>query len=84
MKNVTIYGSGIKNPSIRLIGKPQKIYSVRGPKTREILLENHIDCPPNYGDPALLLPMFYHPSISKKYEFGFIPNEATSEADLLM
>lgn len=83
LKNVIIYGSGIKNPNVRLIGKPKKIYSVRGPKTREILLANHIDCPPNYGDPVLLLPMFYHPSISKKYKFGFVPNEATSEVDVL-
>ena len=84
LKNVIICGSGIKNPKIRLIGKPQKVYSVRGPKTREILLANHIDCPPNYGDPALLLPIFYHPSVSKKYRYGFVPNEATNEDDVIM
>ena len=27
----------------------------------------------------MLLPIFYHPSVSKKYRYGFVPNEATNE-----
>jgi pyruvyltransferase len=83
LNNLIICGSGIKNPKVRLIGKPRKVLSVRGPRSREILLANNIDCPANYGDPALLLPVFYHPSVSKKFKYGFVPNEATNEADVL-
>lgn len=83
LKNTMIYGSGIKNPKIRLIGKPKKVYSVRGPRTRDILLAHQIDCPENYGDPALLLPLFYHPTVPKKYKYGFVANEATDTQSVI-
>ncbi len=56
-----IYGSGILFPEKSVVGVPEKIISVRGPKTREILLKSGIECPEVYGDPALLLPVFYKP-----------------------
>lgn len=83
LDNTIICGSGIKNPYIKLKGVPKKIYSVRGPKTREVLLKNNIECPQCYGDPALMLPVFYKPEISKKYKYGFIPNEATLMSEVM-
>ena len=56
-----VYGSGIIDPAEEIEGIPEKVISVRGPKTREILLKSGIDCPEVYGDPALLLPLFYKP-----------------------
>ena len=56
-------------------GKPLKVLSVRGPLTREILLKQGIDCPPVYGDPVMLLPLFYTPKKrTVRYKIGLIPH----------
>ena len=77
LDNTIIYGSGLIDPSKKLTGNPKKILSVRGPKTRLALLEKGFDCPEIYGDPALLLPLFYNPKIEKKDIITIIYNEAT-------
>lgn len=77
-----VYGSGIMNPNVRLRNKPNKIISVRGPKTRQIFIENGIECPEHYGDPALLLPVFYTPKRNKSTKGGLILNMGTSNNEL--
>ena len=77
LDNAVIYGTGIKSPNDTITGKPSKIVSVRGPKTRQRLLENNIDCPQCYGDPALLLPYVYTPKKTGKKDIILIPNEGT-------
>lgn len=71
--NSIVWGTGCIRPS-DIGGAPKKIYSVRGPLTREELLKKGIDCPEIYGDPALLYPRIYNPKIDKKYKWGIIPH----------
>jgi len=57
------------------VGKiPKKVYAVRGPLTRNILLKCGWDVPKVYGDPALLFPKIYNPKVEKKYKYGLIPH----------
>ncbi|WP_345871586.1 polysaccharide pyruvyl transferase family protein [Shewanella algae] len=72
--NARIWGSGLISANARPLFAPQKVFAVRGPMTRSLLLKYGIDCPEVYGDPALLLPNFYSSSYSKKYKIGIIPH----------
>ena len=77
-----VYGSGIMDPKVKLQGKPQKIISVRGPRTREALMQQGIGCPENYGDPALLLPCVYKYDGLKHNRPILIPNMGTFNNDI--
>lgn len=76
INNLNVWGSGMLSSESPIYILPEKIYAVRGPKTRARLLELNVECPPVYGDPALLFPKYYHPDIPKKYELGIIPHYA--------
>lgn len=64
--------NGIANTNRNECIKLGNIFSVRGKLTRDVLISNGFECPPIYGDPALLLSRFYFPSIEKKYKLGII------------
>jgi pyruvyltransferase len=78
-QNDVIWGSGILNLNSKLKNVSKlDVRSVRGPKTREILINSYnISCPPVYGDPALLIPYFF-PEFKKSstpmYPFLVIPH----------
>lgn len=80
-QNATIWGSGILRKPARLASFFQKISrrkldirAVRGPLTRQVLLEFGHDCPEVFGDPAILMPLIYQPeSTAKKYKKLVIP-----------
>lgn len=67
-----VWGSGIVSKEYPI--KEAKFLSVRGPQTRKFLLNLGYDVPEIYGDPALLLPKYYHPKIEKKYKIGIVPH----------
>ena len=76
MKNTVIWGSGLINDKkgLTIKNKPKKILAVRGPLTRNWLLERGVDCPEIYGDPALLLPKYYSPKVNNNSKIGIIPH----------
>ena len=72
-----VYGSGLIEGSQKVRGTPEKIISVRGPLTRQALIQKGFDCPEKYGDPAMLLPVFYSPSRKKQNHMLAIPHWRT-------
>ncbi len=83
LKNTIIWGTGFMTESGRLHGKPRQICAVRGPLTRDNILKTGIKCPEIYGDPALLYPRIYRPTINKEYKLGVIPHHFDKENNLL-
>lgn len=77
-----VYGSGFlfRWTMIQFARKKLKldIRAVRGPLTRDLLLELGYYVPQVYGDPAILLPLFYQPALPpiKSYDFIVIPHES--------
>lgn len=67
-----IWGAGAILGDRPLRNKPQKVLCVRGPLTRNYLIEQGVECPECYGDPALLLPNLYVPSVEKIYKVGIV------------
>jgi pyruvyltransferase len=78
-----VWGSGFISEKSTFISKPNKILAVRGKLTREILINNGVDCPEIYGDPALLLPRYYKPKITKNYKLGIMPHYIDKSNDNL-
>lgn len=81
-QNATIWGSGILQPlsSVRKflhssICRKLDIRAVRGPLTRDLMLELGHKCPEVYGDPALLMPLIYQPQNNiKRNRYLIIPH----------
>jgi pyruvyltransferase len=71
-KHSLVWGSGIIDYKQAI--KKANFIAVRGPRTREFLVKNGHSCPEVYGDPALLLPKFFHPLVNKEYKIGIIPH----------
>ena len=72
--NTVVWGAGFIKPGDICREKPQSVLAVRGPLTRQKLIDQEIDCPEIYGDPVLLAPKFYKPKTKKKYRLGIIPH----------
>jgi len=71
-KHSIVWGSGIIDHVQKIA--PADFRAVRGPKTREYLKKSGYECPSVYGDPALLLPIFYFPDLKNIYRIGLIPH----------
>lgn len=57
---------------VQLFSRQARYCAVRGPLTRNKLRMAGIECPPIYGDPALLVPDFYSPQVEKTHEVGIV------------
>jgi pyruvyltransferase len=73
-----VWGSGMIAPEALPKNKPFAIHAVRGPITRARLISAGIACPEVYGDPALLLPLYYSPNRNLKWKVGIIPHYSDS------
>lgn len=67
--------------SVRRLNKKieAKIYAVRGVLTKQALLKVGCHCPSIYGDPGILLPIFYMPKIEKRYKVGIVLHHSQRE-----
>lgn len=73
-----VWGSGFLSEVLAdyIDGKDMKwdIRAVRGPRTRDVLLRKGYSCPEVYGDPAILLPMFYNPEVEQTNKVLIVPH----------
>lgn len=80
-KDMVIWGSGLMQNLTKEQMKEFKKYnpeilSVRGHKTAKNLLKAGVSVPSQsvYGDPALILPLFYTPSVRSSKKIGICPH----------
>ncbi len=75
-QDCTVWGSGLLNTTIldRLKHRELDFRAVRGPISRTILMEYGFRVPEVYGDPAILMPMFFNPDVEKRYAVSVIPH----------
>jgi len=76
--NYFIFGTGLRtNPPIEEhLYENLNLCTVRGPLTKQFLIFKNINVPNIFGDPVLLLPRFYSPTINKDLsdKVGLIPH----------
>jgi polysaccharide pyruvyl transferase WcaK-like protein len=71
-KDSVVWGSGIIDHEQDL--EKADFRAIRGPRTREYLLNLGYECPEVYGDPAILLPDHYNPQVEKNSKLGIVPH----------
>ncbi|MBP5326494.1 MAG: polysaccharide pyruvyl transferase family protein [Bacteroidales bacterium] len=64
------------------IPKLKQVLTVRGPLTRERLIKAGLSCPEIYGDPVLLLPILYKPTVNVSDQVGVILNAADETSEI--
>lgn len=82
-KNIQVWGTGFISNSDKMPVKPRMVCAVRGPRTRDLLIKQGISCPKIFGDPALLFPEIYKPTVVKKYKLGIIPHYVDASSPIL-
>lgn len=71
--NSIVWGSGIISHEDK-ISKPKRIHAVRGPQTYKHLKSLGYECPEIFGDPGILLPLFFNPNRKSDEYIGIIPH----------
>ena len=76
-----VWGSGTPRMTDKL--NPNADYrAVRGPLTRQLVLESGGKCEPIYGDVAWFMPKIYWPEIEKTHELGLIRHMVHRDRDI--
>ncbi|MGO2861526.1 MAG: polysaccharide pyruvyl transferase family protein [Brevibacterium sp.] len=71
--NSLVWGTGSFGTETKARLSPKaKYHAVRGPLTRQILKNAGISAPQIYGDPALLMPLYYYPEVPITHEIGVV------------
>ena len=68
-----VWGAGLASLSDG-VPKPMAVHAVRGPLSRLKAMYANIECPPVYGDPALLLSRYFSGDAKRQYPVGFFPH----------
>jgi pyruvyltransferase len=74
INNLEVWGSGFMYEDGKFKTLPKIVHAVRGPLTRELILNQGVHCPEVYGDPGLLVSKIYNPNFDKEYKLGIIPH----------
>jgi pyruvyltransferase len=70
--NTIVWGAGLITDKLLPKVMPKNILAVRGPLTGKVLNNAGYKCPTVYGDPALLLPIFFPQRMVMKKKLGII------------
>lgn len=71
--NSIVWGSGsFGTEKSKRISLKATYHAVRGPLTRCLIMNEGIDCPKTYGDPALLAPLIFDPDVEVTHEVGVV------------
>lgn len=73
IKNAIVWGCGVAWSNDKIPAKT-KILAVRGKLTGELCKKQGVAFDEVYGDPAVLMPMFYNPVRNVQYKLGIIPH----------
>lgn len=76
-----IWGSGFLEETGTPKSKHLRIKSVRGPLSAEILRRHGYDVPDLFGDPALLLHLYF-PKSDQQYDVGYFPHYTNTGASV--
>ena len=69
-----VWGHGFARYDDRPRVRPRQICAVRGPLSRQKLLDSGLQCPHVVGDPALLLPRYFDEYVKRRHRIGLIPH----------
>lgn len=76
-----VWGSGTARMTDKL--NPNADYrAVRGPLTRQLVLESGGKCEPVFGDVACFMPKIYWPQVEKEHDLGLIRHTAHLDRDV--
>ena len=70
---ILVWGSGIISKD-DVFEMPKGVVAVRGPRTRDQLAKLGYPTSEVFGDPGILMPLFYKPTTEKSHRVGFIPH----------